>query len=139
MEQISKQAILEFLNERLEVRNNRIEEINSMECSTSAEKSYRLTLEINSVAKIELLESLIGNIERGMFDNQPQPTKIGFDNIEDAIDYYWEPSVNPNGIYEIDYELGQNEQSFCESEGFDWEDWKSTKQKKFTQDLDISK
>ena len=67
-----------------------------------------------------------------------KPTKIGFDNVEDAIDYYWEPSVNPNGSYEIDYELAQNEQSFCENEGFDWEDWKSTKQKKFTQNLDIS-
>jgi hypothetical protein len=130
MEQISKQAILEFLNKRLEARNNRIEEINSMECSTQSEKSYRMYSELTNYSKIELLEDLIGNIDRGMFDNQPQPTKIGFDNIEDAIDYYWEPSVNPNGSYEIDYELGQNEQSFCENEGFDWEDWKSTKAKK---------
>ena len=68
--QISKQAILEFLNERLESRNNRIEEINSMECATSAEKTYKLSLEITNLAKAELLESLIGNIERGMFDEK---------------------------------------------------------------------
>jgi hypothetical protein len=66
--QISKQAILSFLNERLEVRNNRIEEINSMECSTQSEKSYRMYSELTNYSKIELLEDLIGNIERGMFD-----------------------------------------------------------------------
>jgi hypothetical protein len=68
--------------------------------------------------------------------NNNQPKKIGFSNIQDAIDYYWEPSVNPNGIYEIDYELAKNEQSFCETEGFSWEEWKSSKQKNFTQSLD---
>jgi hypothetical protein len=68
--QISKQAILEFLNERLESRNNRIEEINSMECTTSSEKAYKLSLEINNLSKIELLESLIGNIKSGVFDEQ---------------------------------------------------------------------
>lgn len=66
-----------------------------------------------------------------------KPEKIGFDNVQYAIDYYWDPSVNPKGDYEIDYELSQNEQSFCETEGFDWEDWKSTKLKNFTQSLDI--
>jgi hypothetical protein len=65
---IEKQAILEFLKERLESRNNRIEEINSLECSTLSEKSYRMYLEVSTISKIQLLEDLIGNIERGIFD-----------------------------------------------------------------------
>jgi len=74
--QISKQQLLVSLNTRLESRKNRIEEINSMEWETSAEKSYRLSLEISNLSQIELLESLIGMIERGNFDeNNLENTK----------------------------------------------------------------
>ena len=60
--------------------------------------------------------------------------KIGFDNIQDAVEYYWEPSRNPYGSYEIDYELMEGEREFCETEGFVWEDWNNVKHDNFLRD-----
>jgi hypothetical protein len=66
--QISKESILNFLNERLESRKNRIDEIKSMEYSTQSENIHKMYLEVTNVSKVELLEDLIGNIERGNFN-----------------------------------------------------------------------
>lgn len=62
--------------------------------------------------------------------------KIGFPTIEDAIEYYWDQSRNPNDSYEINYELAQGEKEFCEMEGFQWPEWGDAKQKMFLKDLE---
>jgi hypothetical protein len=66
--QISKEAILNFLNKRLESHKNRVSEITSMECATNVERSTKVGLEISNYSAMGLLESIIGNIEIGNFD-----------------------------------------------------------------------
>ena len=64
--QISKQAILEFLNDSLESRKKYESRMKSTEA------------ELTNLAKIELLQNIIGNIEAGMFEEQQYP--IGFNH-----------------------------------------------------------
>ena len=72
VEFIEKQAILEFLKERLESRK-------------SGGRFKLIEVELTNNAKIELLEDLIGNIERGMFDKQ----KVEYKELtEDEYDVF---------------------------------------------------
>jgi hypothetical protein len=68
--QISKEAILEFLNKRLESTKHRIEELNSMKGETLAEKANLLRMETSNVGKLQFIEILISNIERGAYDEE---------------------------------------------------------------------
>ena len=63
--QISKQAILEFLNERLDER--------SKNTFTTGGKYFHL-----NEGAVSMLSSIITNIEMGMFDEQQYP--IGFNH-----------------------------------------------------------
>jgi hypothetical protein len=63
-------------------------------------------------------------------DKQESPKQSEYSSIEEALESYWDESRNPNGSYDIDYSLQENERTFCESEGFLWEEWENEKQRK---------
>jgi len=48
-------------------------------------------------------------------------------SLVSEIEMYNHPSLNPNDVYETNVELVRNEQSVCESLGYDWRDWVEVK------------
>jgi hypothetical protein len=63
-------------------------------------------------------------------DKQESTKQSEYSSIEEALESYWDESRNPNGSYDIDYSLQENERTFCESEGFLWTEWENEKQRK---------
>jgi hypothetical protein len=63
-------------------------------------------------------------------DKQESPKQSEYSSIEEALESYWDASRNPDSSYDIDYSLHENERTFCESEGFLWEEWENEKQRK---------
>jgi hypothetical protein len=49
--------------------------------------------------------------------------KKPFSIIDDAYDYYWDESRNPNGNWETENALDEGEKLFCEKMGFYWSEW----------------
>lgn len=75
----------------------------------------------------ETLKKVQEKLDKQSSDKEIKRANSEFDSIEEALEVYWDPSVNPYGSYEIDYELQQNEQKFCENNGFEWEEWQHKK------------
>ena len=58
-----------------------------------------------------------------MFDIDDTEDRLSFANLEDAYDYYWDDSRNPNGNYETEQALIDGELIFCVKQGFHIAKW----------------
>jgi hypothetical protein len=58
-----------------------------------------------------------------LFDIDDTEDRLSFANVEDAYDYYWDQSRNPNGNYETEIALDEGELPFCEKMGFSIDEW----------------
>lgn len=58
-----------------------------------------------------------------MFDVDDTDDRLSFANVEDAYDYYWDDSRNPNGNYETEQALCEGALIFCVKHGFDINKW----------------
>jgi hypothetical protein len=58
-----------------------------------------------------------------IFNIDDTDDRLSFANVEDAYDYYWDDSRNPNGNYETEKSLVEGELRFCEKMGFSLNEW----------------
>lgn len=58
-----------------------------------------------------------------MFNIDDTDDRLSFSNLEDAYDYYWDDSRNPNGNYETEQALIEGELIFCVKQGFHIAKW----------------
>ena len=49
--------------------------------------------------------------------------RVSFSYVEDAYDYYWDQSRNPNGNWETEKALEEGELIFCVKQGFQLDKW----------------
>ena len=58
-----------------------------------------------------------------IFNIDDTDDRLSFANVEDAVDYYWDDSRNPNGNWETENALYKGELHFCISKGFTIDEW----------------
>ena len=63
--------------------------------------------------------------------------RLSFSNIEDAFDYYWDESRNPNGNYDTEQALIDGEFTFCEKMGFSTYEWMKLSYKQRLKDYEV--
>lgn len=63
------------------------------------------------------------NLFDKLYDVDDTEDRLSFANVEDAYDYYWDQSRNPNGNYETEIALDEGELPFCEKMGFSIDEW----------------
>jgi hypothetical protein len=79
--------------------------------------------------EIVMYDSIVDTLEEVLhtYDNifgvDDTDDRLSFYNIEDAFDYYWDESRNPNGNYETEQSLIDGEFAFCEKMGFSIDEW----------------
>lgn len=63
------------------------------------------------------------NLFDKLYEIDDTEDRLSFANVEDAYDYYWDESRNPNGNYDTEEALNEGELSFCEKMGFTIDEW----------------
>lgn len=63
------------------------------------------------------------NLFDKLFEIDDTDDRLSFANLEDAYDYYWDDSRNPNGNYETEQALIEGELIFCIKQGFHIAKW----------------
>ena len=58
-----------------------------------------------------------------IFNIDDTEDRLSFANVEDAVDYYWDDSRNPNGNYETEQALEEGELEFCVKMGLSLDEW----------------
>ena len=71
---------------------------------------------------VHTLEDVLDTFDK-IFEIDDTDDRVSFANVEDAYDYYWDESRNPNGNYETEEALNEGELPFCEKMGFTIDEW----------------
>ena len=71
---------------------------------------------------VRTLEDSLETFDK-IFEVDDTDDRVSFSNLEDAYDYYWDESRNPNGNWETENALDEGEKLFCEKMGFYWSEW----------------
>ena len=71
---------------------------------------------------VHTLEDVLDTFDK-IFEVDDTDDRVSFSNLEDAYDYSWDQSRNPNGNWETDNALDEGEKPFCEKMGFYWSEW----------------
>ena len=71
---------------------------------------------------VRTLEDSLETFDK-IFEVDDTDDRVSFSNVEDAYDYYWDQSRNPNGNWETDNALDEGELPFCEKMGFSIDEW----------------
>ena len=58
-----------------------------------------------------------------IFNIDDTDDRLSFANVEDAYDYYWDQSRNPNGNWETEQALEEGELEFCVKMGLSLDEW----------------
>jgi hypothetical protein len=58
-----------------------------------------------------------------IFNIDDTDDRLSFANVEDAVDYYWDDSRNPNGNWETEQALEEGELEFCVKMGLSLDEW----------------
>ena len=80
-------------------------------------------LEQMNIASAKLIDTWMQNVP----DFVSNKETLKFNNISEAMEYYWDESRNPHGNYETDMALFDGERKFCEAHGYDWNEWNNKK------------
>jgi hypothetical protein len=71
---------------------------------------------------VSTLEDVLDTFDK-LFDIDDTDDRVSFANVEDAYDYYWDDSRNPNGNWETEKALEEGELIFCVKHGFQLDKW----------------
>jgi len=71
---------------------------------------------------VHALEDVLDTFDK-IFEVDDTDDRVSFANVEDAYDYYWDQSRNPNGNWETEQALDEGELIFCEKMGFSIDEW----------------
>ena len=78
---------------------------------------------------VHALEDVLDTFDK-IFEVDDTDDRVSFSNVEDAYDYYWDQSRNPNGNYETEQALDEGELAFCVNKGFRYDDWVKCRNRK---------
>jgi len=71
---------------------------------------------------VHTLEDVLDTFDK-IFEVDDTDDRVSFAIIDDAYDYYWDQSRNPNGNWETEKALEEGELAFCEKMGFYIDEW----------------
>jgi len=71
---------------------------------------------------VRTLEDSLDTFDK-IFGIDDTDDRLSFANVEDAYDYYWDQSRNPNGNWETEKALEEGELIFCVKQGFQLDKW----------------
>jgi hypothetical protein len=121
----------EYLIENIRVNRNSFNQLNDgdwEELGYSDEASYE-----GEVARyggiFHALECALHLFDK-LYDVDDTEDRLSFANVEDAYDYYWDQSRNPNGNWETEQSLDEGELAFCVNKGFRYDDWVKCRNRK---------
>ena len=78
---------------------------------------------------VRTLEDSLETFDK-IFEVDDTDDRVSFSNVEDAYDYYWDQSRNPNGNWETEQELDLGEIGFCIMKGFKVDEWMECRNRK---------
>ena len=114
----------EYLIEEIRVNRNLFNKLNNEdweELGYSEEVAYE-----GDVARaggiFHAMECALHTFDK-LFDVDDTDDRLSFANLEDAYDYYWDDSRNPNSNYETEQALIEGELIFCVKQGFHIAKW----------------
>jgi len=124
---MNKKEITEYREYLIEIiRVNRIM-FNELNEGDWEEDGYSSEEDMESMCKLygdttNILERSLETFDK-IFGIDDTDDRVSFANVEDAYDYYWDDSRNPNGNYETEKSLVEGELRFCEKMGFSLNEW----------------
>jgi len=71
---------------------------------------------------VRTLEDVLETYDK-IFGIDDTDDRVSFANVEDAVDYYWDDSRNPNGNWETEQALEEGELEFCVKMGLSLDEW----------------
>lgn len=71
---------------------------------------------------VRTLEDSLDTFDK-IFGIDDTDDRVSFSYVEDAYDYYWDQSRNPNGNWETEKALEEGELIFCVKQGFQLDKW----------------
>ena len=71
---------------------------------------------------VRTLEDSLETFDK-IFEIDDTDDRVSFSNLEDAYDYYWDQSRNPNGNWETEMALNEGELEFCVKMGLSPIEW----------------
>ena len=71
---------------------------------------------------VRTLEDSLETFDK-IFEIDDTDDRVSFSNLEDAYDYYWDESRNPNGNWETEMALNEGELEFCVKMGLSPIEW----------------
>ena len=121
----------EYLIENIRVNRVQLNELNEGDWEElgygSEEDMDVLITEYSNV--VSTLEDVLETFDK-IFGIDDTDDRVSFANVEDAYDYYWDQSRNPNGNWETDNALDEGELPFCEKMGFTYWEWMECRNRK---------
>jgi hypothetical protein len=114
----------EYLIENIRVNRNSFKELNEgdwEELGYSSEEDMDVWITKYSNI-IYTLEDSLETFDK-LFEIDDTDDRLSFANVEDAVDYYWDDSRNPNGNWETEKALEEGELEFCVKMGLSLDEW----------------
>jgi hypothetical protein len=114
----------EYLIENIRVNRVQLNELNEgdwEELGYSSEEDMDVWITKYSNV-VSTLEDVLDTFDK-LFGIDDTDDRVSFAIIDDAYDYYWDQSRNPNGNWETENALDEGEKLFCEKMGFYWDEW----------------
>jgi len=131
---MNKKEITEYREYLIEnIRVNRIM-FNELNEGDWEEDGYSSEEDMESMCKLygdttNILERSLETFDK-IFGIDDTDDRVSFSNVEDAFDYYWDSSRNPNGNWETENALDEGELAFCVNKGFRYDDWVKCRDRK---------
>ena len=121
----------EYLIENIRVNRVQLNELNEgdwEELGYSSEEDMDVWITKYSNV-VSTLEDVLDTFDK-LYDIDDTDDRVSFANVEDAYDYYWDQSRNPNGNWETENALDEGEIGFCISKGFSIDEWVKCRDRK---------
>ena len=114
----------EYLIENIRVNRVQLNELNEgdwEELGYSSEEDMDVWITKYSNI-VHALEDVLDTFDK-IFEVDDTDDRVSFSNLEDAYNYYWDDSRNPNGNWETEMALIEGELIFCVKQGFHIGKW----------------
>jgi hypothetical protein len=124
---MNKKEITEYREYLIEIiRVNRIM-FNELNEGDWEEDGYSSEEDMESMCKLygdttNILERSLETFDK-IFGIDDTDDRVSFAIIDDAYDYYWDQSRNPNGNWETEQALDDGELEFCVKMGLSLDEW----------------